>query len=445
MRAGLVDDARTVTGNDGLPFGRGDVIQTRRNDADVQVANRQTWTVQDIGADGNVWVTENGAGQKRQRTVRLPAEYVTEHTHLAYASTAYGVHGATVSESHTVLSDALDASGIYVGTTRGRETNRLHIVAVDLGDAREQFVLALERDRADRGLTVATQAARSAVTGLVADGPVRLVNTERARLIEEIERASQQAATWQRAATTLDQQRRVHQTEVDEQRTLLAEAEASAERTRAEIVAPLIDQATEDGAAYLSARERMREAANARRTARTFQRRRAVRTRTQASREHGEQETTVRRRWGSTPTRIETVQVWAEAVAGRLAEDDPRVIDAQQHVTQGWKDAQGLSARQWKERDALRTSIYGRNRISGSATTRTDEWAKRTDQARRLRVQIEALSIDQAAVLIREHAEAQQAAERAVAERAAHVRESEPDPRRNSQYRPPYGRGGVGL
>ena len=156
VRIGLVADARTATGNDGLPIGRGDVIQTRRNDSDLGIANRQTWTVQNVGADGTVWATENGTERKHQRTVRFPAEYVTEHTHLAYASTVYGVQGATVRASHTVLGDALDAAGVYVGMTRGREANRLHIVAADLEDTREQFTAALERDRADRGLVAAT-------------------------------------------------------------------------------------------------------------------------------------------------------------------------------------------------------------------------------------------------------------------------------------------------
>ena len=91
--AGVVDDRRTTIGSDGLSIGRGDVVQTRHNDSDVQVANRQTWTVQDVAADGSVWAKENGTGRKQQRTVRLPAAYVVEHTHLAYASTAYGVQG----------------------------------------------------------------------------------------------------------------------------------------------------------------------------------------------------------------------------------------------------------------------------------------------------------------------------------------------------------------
>jgi hypothetical protein len=163
--AGHVDEHHTASGSDGLSIGRGDVIQTRQNDCVVGVANRQTWTVQGVGHDGAVWAKEHSA-RRRQRTVRLPAEYVAEHAHLAYASTAFGTQGATFPESHTILGDAMGASAVYVGMTRARNANRLHVVAADLDDAREQFVLALERDRADRGLANATAAARESVRGL---------------------------------------------------------------------------------------------------------------------------------------------------------------------------------------------------------------------------------------------------------------------------------------
>src|SRR5690606_16881527 len=147
--------------------------------------------------DGAVRVCETGSGRKRQRSVRLPAEYVAEHAHLSYAATAYGVQGATVTGSHTILTDATSAAGVYVGMTRGREQNLLHLVAESQRQAREQFVAAMERDRADRGLTDATERATEAVRGLVEDGPVRLVQTERARLTQLIERAEQHAALFE--------------------------------------------------------------------------------------------------------------------------------------------------------------------------------------------------------------------------------------------------------
>nr|WP_217652134.1 hypothetical protein [Tessaracoccus bendigoensis] len=49
-------------------------------------------------------------------------------------------------------SDTTSAAGVYVGMTRGRKTNRLHIVASDMTDARAQFIEAMERDSADHGL-----------------------------------------------------------------------------------------------------------------------------------------------------------------------------------------------------------------------------------------------------------------------------------------------------
>lgn len=165
VRAGQVDDHCTAKGSDGLSIGRGDVIQTRRNDSAVHVANRQTWIVQSVGDDGTVWAKESAAS-RTQPTVRLPSEYIAEHTHLAYALTAYGMQGTTMVASHTVLSDAMNAAGAYVGATRGQNANRLHVIAADLDDARQQFVLTLQRDRADRGLASAAAAARKSVRGL---------------------------------------------------------------------------------------------------------------------------------------------------------------------------------------------------------------------------------------------------------------------------------------
>lgn len=115
VERGEVDDAVTATGSDGLSIGRGDVIQTRRNDSDLGVANRQQWVVQHVTGDGTLYVREVGGGRKNPRTVTLSPEYVAKHAHLSYAATAYGVQGATVTTAHTVLTDATSAAGVYVG------------------------------------------------------------------------------------------------------------------------------------------------------------------------------------------------------------------------------------------------------------------------------------------------------------------------------------------
>ena len=177
ITSGSVDDTSTGTGRDGLPIGVGDVIATRKNDSNLGVANRQTWTVQHVGPDGALTVVEAAKASKHHRSITLPSSYVAEHVHLAYANTGYGVQGVTNTAAHTLLSESLDAAGVYVGMTRGRNLNVLHIVAESLADAREQFADAMERDRADRGLHVATTHAQAAVAGLAADGPVRWSTT----------------------------------------------------------------------------------------------------------------------------------------------------------------------------------------------------------------------------------------------------------------------------
>lgn len=225
VEAGEVNDTITATGSDGLSIGAGDLIQTRRNDSDVGVANRQQWRVQHVEDDGTVYAREVGSGRKNPLTVALPAEYVGEHAHLSYAATAYGVQGATVNGAHTVLSEATSAAGVYVGMTRGRETNRLHVVAEDMADARAQFIDAMERDPADRGLDHATRQAAEAVRGLVTDGPARRVTDELARLDHETERAERAAERWEQTAARFDAQRATHRAEDDESAAVLRKAE----------------------------------------------------------------------------------------------------------------------------------------------------------------------------------------------------------------------------
>lgn len=445
--AGLVDDHRTTTGSDGLSIGAGDVIQTRQNDSDVQVTNRQTWTVQNVGQDGSVWAKENGTGRRRQRTARLPSEYVTEHTHLAYASTAYGVQGATMPASHTVLSDALDASGVYVGMTRGQETNRLHIVAADVDDARDQFVAALERERADRGLVAATMAARESVAGLSADGPVRLVNAERVRLTEQIERAERATVWWKQAAGALGRQLREEQAEADQLEAIVTAAEATAAQMRAQVAVPLIEQATADATARLTARERLWAASTAHDTARRLGKRRFARAVAAANLEHDMVEAAGRARWRSLPETPAGVEAWATSVARREADTDPRVTMARERAAEARQDQQRLVARQMQERADLRRQVFGDRKPSDPRAQAT-RWQERAETARRDLAAIEALPPLEAAQLIRTRAAQAQAAretaERALAERRARAAQLEVTPRTRGHGPTPPSRG-LGL
>ncbi|WP_230954277.1 MobF family relaxase [Propionibacterium freudenreichii] len=333
IERGEVDDAVTATGSDGLPIGRGDVIQTRKNDTALGVANRQQWVVQQVTDDGTVYAREVGSGRKNPRTVTLPPEYVAEHAHLSYAATAYGVQGATVTTSHTVLTDATSTAGVYVGMTRGRETNRLHIIADNMAEARAQFVEAMERDPADRGLDHATAQAAEAVRGLVADGPVKLVTEELARLDQEAERARRQAERWEQIATRLDAQRDTHRAEDEQDTAAIQAAKDAAEQVRAEVTGPLVEQAEAEGAAYLAAVEHEAAASARLSTVGRFGRRKA-RAEHQTTKEQTQtQQARVCDDWGGElPRTRQALPGWAAQAAAQKAEGGPRVADAARAV-----------------------------------------------------------------------------------------------------------------
>jgi hypothetical protein len=144
VTAGVVDDRRTVSIRAGQPAGAGDLVATRRNDHQLDVANRDSWTVTHVLRDGALTVTSSDGGRRE-----LPADYVREHVELAYATTAHGAQGSTTTAAHLVLGDHTTAASAYVAMTRGHERNVIH-VAPRTRRAREQWVDAFARDRADR-------------------------------------------------------------------------------------------------------------------------------------------------------------------------------------------------------------------------------------------------------------------------------------------------------
>jgi hypothetical protein len=155
-----VDDTHVVTTRAGQRIGAGDRIATRRNDRDLDVANRDTWTVTAVGRRGGLLVTAGtaisdsppGDATPTDAAVRvLPAAYVTDQVELAYASTVHGVQGDTVPAAHVVIGDQTGAASAYVGMTRGRIANTAHLVAADLAEARAQWIAVFGRDRADLG------------------------------------------------------------------------------------------------------------------------------------------------------------------------------------------------------------------------------------------------------------------------------------------------------
>ncbi len=145
VTASAVEDTHAVTTRSGQRIGVGDRVATRRNDTDLDVANRDSWTVRSVHQDGAVSLS----GERGVRT--LNADYVRENVELAYASTVHGVQGDTVTAAHLVVGEHTSAAAAYVGMTRGRECNTAHLVADSREDAREQWVAVFARDRADLG------------------------------------------------------------------------------------------------------------------------------------------------------------------------------------------------------------------------------------------------------------------------------------------------------
>lgn len=149
------DGGRRVVTARGEQIGLGDRVATRRNDPDLGVANRQTWTVTDIGADGTLTLHPPARGPARGgglgRDRQLPPAYAHQYVELAYATTVHGAQGETVDRAHLALEETTGTAAAYVAMTRGRHGNTAHLVADTLEEARKQWVDVFSRDRADLG------------------------------------------------------------------------------------------------------------------------------------------------------------------------------------------------------------------------------------------------------------------------------------------------------
>jgi hypothetical protein len=222
---GRVDDRAVVTTRAGERIGAGDRIATRRNDRTLGVANRDTWTVISVRTTGDLVVTPADAPRDHVTPSRvtpgdpgrdgvipgavgervLPTDYVTEQVELAYASTAHGVQGDTVPTAHVVIGEHTGAASAYVGMTRGRCANTAHLVAVDLADAREQWIAVFARDRADLGPAHAAQQAAAEAARYATPRPLNQVLAELRQAWTAEQNCLDRLAFWQRQRDTLRQ------------------------------------------------------------------------------------------------------------------------------------------------------------------------------------------------------------------------------------------------
>jgi hypothetical protein len=160
LQDGQLDIGRPVGLQGGQVAYVGDIIQTRRNDRHADVENRQQWTITGVssGMDGSAHTVRLASLEDAGVVREVAADYVAEHAHLSYAATVHGVQGETTDRA--LVGPGVDAAGLYVGLTRGREHNAAVVVAESARSAREQLVETMQRGRIEATLDDARTAAR---------------------------------------------------------------------------------------------------------------------------------------------------------------------------------------------------------------------------------------------------------------------------------------------
>jgi hypothetical protein len=108
--------------------GVGDEIVTRQNNRRLtagrsSVKNGDRFLVAATNPDGSMAVRRVFGGAQ----VVLPADYVTEHVELAYATTSYCSQSRTVDTTHSLVSPTTTREVLYVAATRGRESNTIYV------------------------------------------------------------------------------------------------------------------------------------------------------------------------------------------------------------------------------------------------------------------------------------------------------------------------------
>lgn len=128
MLAGKVTGKKSAQLSDEARAYKGDQVVTRENMGHLKttngdpVRNGHVWTVRVVHDDGALLVQSPERGR-----ITLPAEYVSQHTELGYASTLNRAQGITVDTSHVLAGPSTERSAAYVGLTRGRHENRLYV------------------------------------------------------------------------------------------------------------------------------------------------------------------------------------------------------------------------------------------------------------------------------------------------------------------------------
>ena len=161
VELGRVSAEAEVTLADGNQAGRGDLIRARLNtriDADGQsLANRDVIRVETItrGGFGRLAaVTRQTGPDQWSRPFFVPVAYLESDAELAYAGNVHVAQGRTVDRGHLVVDGGANRSSVYVGATRARDKNTIHVVTGPPDPA--------QPTRAERDAYTAAQIRRSA-------------------------------------------------------------------------------------------------------------------------------------------------------------------------------------------------------------------------------------------------------------------------------------------
>lgn len=154
IESGEIDVRRFALGQSEQPLFVGDVVQTRRNDNNSGVENRQNWVVRTITEEHLTLASVSDSTTLR----RVTREYTSSHLHLGYASTVHGVQGETTERA--IVGPGVDAAGLYVGLTRGRAHNDVVVVAGTAEAAKTELAATMRRLLSEETIEKSNVAAR---------------------------------------------------------------------------------------------------------------------------------------------------------------------------------------------------------------------------------------------------------------------------------------------
>ena len=117
--------------SDGNHAGVGDLVRARLNtEIDAggrQLTNHDTLTVTAFrGPDAQV--RRQRLDGTWTRPFRVPRVYLARNAELAYAGDVHVAQGRTVDTAHLLVTESLSRQALYVGMTRGRQSNTAHVV-----------------------------------------------------------------------------------------------------------------------------------------------------------------------------------------------------------------------------------------------------------------------------------------------------------------------------